>query len=131
MRSILSMLGIIGLIFGSPVATAASTPSLSGTTIPSAAQIVDSSYIPYNIWTLKGGQAYENGKLTPSSGVILLLYYGGVVYQENIHHDWWLWASYLDVPVWETTTDPRVISPGGTTVPVATQIIDSGTCQWA
>ena len=130
MRSLLKMLGIIGLTLGSHVATAASTPSLSGTTIPSAAQIVDSSSIPYNIWTLKSGQAYENGQLTPSSGVILLLYYGGVVYQENIHHDWWLWASYLDVPVWEATTDPRVISPSGTTVPVATQIIDSHSSVW-
>jgi len=21
-----------------------------------------------------------------------MLYYNGVVYQENSHHDWWLWA---------------------------------------
>jgi hypothetical protein len=48
MRSILKMLGIIGLTLSSQVATAGSTPSPSGTTIPSAAQIVDSSYIPYN-----------------------------------------------------------------------------------
>jgi YVTN family beta-propeller protein len=113
---------VVALIFSSQLAIAANPPSASGTTIPSAAQIVDSEL---NVWTLSGGQAYENGQLTPSSGVILLLCYGGTVYQENIHHDWWLWAG-----AWAASSDPRVVSPSSTTLPTATQIVDSGLNVW-
>ena len=121
------------MMISSPPAAAAATPSLSGTTIPSATQIVDANR---NVWTLSGGVAYENGQPTPSSGVILLLCYGGVVYQENSHHDWWLWVSNTDPnsgqsdSTWAGSKDPRVISPGGTTIPVATQIIDSELDVW-
>jgi len=113
------------LMFWSHPAAAADTPSLSGTTIPSATQIVDMNH---NVWTLSGGVAYENAHPTVSSGVILLLCYGGIVYQENIHHDWWLWDSNTDV--WAASIDPRVISPGGTAIPVATQIVDSELDVW-
>lgn len=75
-------------------AAAAATSSRSGTTIPAAAQIVDDRS---NVWTLSGGQVYENGgqvyengSVTPSGAVILLLCDGGAVYQENIHHNWWV-----------------------------------------
>ncbi len=129
MRNISKAFCVAGLLWSSHAVSAAESPSLSGTTIPSAAQIVDAG-LPYNIWTLKGGQVYENGQLTPSSGVILLLSYGGIIYQENIHHDWWLWEPYFGTPAWQATTDPRVISPSGTTVPVATQIIDSHQSVW-
>ena len=85
----------------SPHLAAAVTPSVSPTTIPSATQIVDSQL---NVWTVSGGQVYENGQLTPSSGVILLLYAAGIVYQENIHRDWWLWRN----GVWVATSVPLV-----------------------
>jgi len=125
MRNFLSGLCLIGLTLSSHLAQAAN-PSLSGTTIPSSTEIVDSSL---NTWTLSsGGQAYENGKPTPSSGVILLLCYGGQVYQENIHDNWWVWDTNTDV--WAASSDPRVISPSGTTLPTATQIIDSGLNVW-
>ena len=101
------------------------SPSLSGTTIPSSTQIVDMNL---NIWSLSSGVAYENGQPTPSSGVILLLCYGGVVYQENSHHLWWLWD--INTNTWAASTDPRMISPAGTTIPVATQIVDSGLNMW-
>ena len=77
------------------------TPSVSPTSIPPATQIVDSHL---DVWTVSGGQAYENGQLTPSSGVILLLYAAGIVYQENLHHDWWLWRN----GVWVATSAPLV-----------------------
>ena len=137
MRYFVSGVGFVALMmFVSQPATAAGTPSLSGTTIPSASQIIDSNL---NVWTLSGGVAYENGHATPSSGVILLLCYGGVVYQENSHHRWWLWddnTAQAPEPygspslIWAPSTDPRVISAGGATIPVATQIIDSERAVW-
>jgi hypothetical protein len=62
--------------------------SVNGATIPMAAQIIDSEL---NVWTMVNGQVFENGVATPSSGVIMMLYAKGVVYQENFHHDWWKW----------------------------------------
>jgi len=85
----------------SPHLAAALAASTSPTTIPSATQIVDSHL---NVWTVSGGKVYENGQLTPSSGVILLLYAAGIVYQENIHNDWWLWSN----GVWAATSVPLV-----------------------
>jgi len=77
------------------------TPSASPTTIPSSTLIVDSHL---DVWTVSGGQVYKNGQLTPSGGVILLLYSKGIVYQENIHHNWWLWRN----GVWVATPAPLV-----------------------
>jgi alcohol dehydrogenase (cytochrome c) len=91
---------LAALIFQFRPAVAA-TPSVSPTTIPSATQIIDSHL---DVWTLSGGKAYENGQLTPSSGVILLLYAAGVVYQENLNHAWWRWND----GVWESTAAPLV-----------------------
>jgi YVTN family beta-propeller protein len=126
MRGLLNGICFVAvLIFSSRPAAAADIPSLSGTTVPSATQIVDMNL---NVWTLSRGVAYENAQKTVSSGVILLLCYGGVVYQENSAHDWWLWDSNTDT--WAASIDPRVISPGGTTIPVATQIIDSELDVW-
>jgi YVTN family beta-propeller protein len=127
MRNFFNGLFLVALMSSSHLAAAANPPSLSGTTIPSAAQIIDAGL---NTWTLSGGQAYENGKPTPSSGVILLLCYGGTVYQENIHHNWWLWDPNTDILSWVASSDPRVISPSGTTIPTATQIIDSELHVW-
>ena len=128
MRSFIRSYSLLALILFSLRGVAAGeAPSLSGTTIPSATQIVD---MYSNVWTLSDGRAYENGKATPSSGVILLLCYGGTVYQENIHHNWWLWDSDTAVLSWVASSDPRVISPSGTTLPSATQIIDSELNVW-
>jgi hypothetical protein len=80
--------------------------SASGTTIPSASQIVDSQG---NIWTVSGGVVLENGADAGySSGVILLLYYNGVIYQENSAKGWWSWVNSAWVGV---TGDPRGSSP--------------------
>jgi YVTN family beta-propeller protein len=120
MRNRLYGLWFVALMLSPHVAAAATAPSASGTTIPSATQIVDTQL---NVWTLSDDQAYENGKLTPSSGVILLLCYGGTVYQENIHHDWWVWA--WETAAWAVSSDPRAVSASSTASPSATQIVDS------
>ena len=129
MRNFANGLCLVALTFSSHLA-AASIPvatDVTGATIPSAAQIVDSAQ---NQWTLSDGVAYKNGKTTPSSGVILLLLYGGIVYQENIHHNWWLWDPSGELSSWIASSDPRVISPSGTTMPAATQIVDSELNVW-
>lgn len=126
MRNFFWGLYLVALIFSPQWAAAASdAPSSSGTTIPTATQIVDSGL---NVWTLSGGLAYENGELTPSDEVILLLCYGGIVYQENIHHDWWVWAA--DSAAWAASSDPRVVSASSTTIPSATQIVDGEREVW-
>jgi YVTN family beta-propeller protein len=97
--------------------------SRGGTTIPVATQIIDSGR---NVWTLFGGKAYVHGTLTPSSGVILLLYAKGIVYQENSQHDWWSWNN----GAWEATSAPLPPSASGTAIPAATEIVDDGRDVW-
>lgn len=98
MHNFLNGLFLVALML-SPHLAFAGTPSAGGTTIPPATQIVDSQL---DVWTVSGGHVYENGQLTPSSGVILLLYAKGIVYQENIHNDWWLWSN----GAWVATSAP-------------------------
>jgi hypothetical protein len=98
----------------------------NGTSIPSATQIIDSSG---NVWTVSGGIVYVNGALAGySNQVTLLLYVNNSVYQENSAGGWWSWNG----STWVATSDPRhVLSPAGTTIPLATQIIDSNGNIWA
>jgi hypothetical protein len=79
--------------------------SESGTSVPAAASVDNG----LNLWALSGGQAYENGTLTPSGGVILLLFDGHVVDQENLHHAWWLWNATTHA--WVGTNDPGCPRP--------------------
>src|SRR5258706_5590436 len=99
------------------------TPSTSPTTIPSATQIVDSHL---DVWTVSGGQVYENGQLTPSRGVILLLYAAGIVYQENIHHNWWLWRN----GVWVATPAPLVTPTTHAPIQSALELADGHVADW-
>jgi hypothetical protein len=73
-----------------------------GTTVPPAAAIVDSNL---DVWTLtSGGQIARNGIVdTVTNGVVLLLYFKGVVYQEA-HALWWAWKG----GGWQDAADPRV-----------------------
>jgi hypothetical protein len=83
-----------------PVAAA---PSASGTTIPSASQIVDGSA---NLWTIAGGVVDKNG--TPagsSSNVALLLYDNNIIYQETNTGSWSSWNG----STWVASSDPRVV----------------------
>lgn len=80
--------------------------SASGTTIAPATQIVDASL---NVWTVAGGQIYLNGVVQAiTNNVILLLYYGGVIYQENSSDNWYIWSG----TAWSASGgDPRVAQP--------------------
>jgi hypothetical protein len=99
--------------------------SPSGTTIPSATQITDSSG---HIWTVSGGVISENGALAGySKSVTLLLYDNNILYEENSAGGWWSWNG----SAWESSSDPRKLSsPNGTDIPSATQITDSSGHVW-
>jgi Glycosyl hydrolase catalytic core len=80
---------------------AAGTESQSGTTIPSASSIVDSSS---QTWTVVNGVVKVNGANAGfTDQVTLLLYYNGVIYQQNVNQLWWKWQNNT----WVSTTDPR------------------------
>lgn len=89
--------------------------STSGTAIPPATSINDSSGA---VWTVSKGFIYRAGKQTISSDVILLLWYEGVIYQEDSAKLWWKWQNNG----WVSCTDPRpaVTTPPVTTPPVTT-----------
>ena len=68
--------------------------------IPSASKIIDSGQ---NVWTVSGGVIYENGATAGTTRlVVLLLYYGGLVFQENVGCQWWYW----DGSGWIAAFDP-------------------------
>lgn len=81
------------------------TPSADKTLMPPAASIVDSSKI---VWTVAGGIISRNGVAdTTTINVTLVLYFGGVVYQENASGGFWSWTNGS----WVQSTDPRGITP--------------------
>jgi hypothetical protein len=94
-----------GVLSATAYAANLSSTSAGVTTIPPATQILDSSQ---NIWTVTGGVVYENGVTAGySANVVLLLWYGGVIYQENSSNGWYSWSA----PTWTAVRgDPRVIA---------------------
>src|ERR1700753_427037 len=99
--------------------------SPSGTTIPSAAQIVDGSG---DVWAVSGGLIYENGVLAGyPDAVTLLVYETSLIYQENSAGGWWSWNG----STWIESNDPRsAASPSGTAIPSAAQIVDGSGNVW-
>lgn len=81
--------------------------SAAGTTIPPAAQIVDSSG---SRWTLSGGVVYVNGSPAGYSANVVTLYWSGsAIYQGNATGGWWRW----DGSAWVASANPL---PLGVTV---------------
>jgi len=81
--------------------------SANGTTIPPASQIVDSQN---NAWTLSASKTILKNASPAgySNNVVLILYYNGVVYQENSAGSWWSWAGGS----WTNSSDPRTSGSG-------------------
>jgi hypothetical protein len=78
------------------------TASANGTTIPSASSITDNGG---GVWTVSSGTVLLNGSDAGfTEDVILLLWWNGTIYQENINDDWWSWTAgnWVSFPV-----DPR------------------------
>jgi Putative Ig domain len=116
---------VAGFALGVSLASAG-TVSVSGTTIPSATKLVDAQG---NTWTLSSSQtALENGSAAGfTSEVKLLLYFNGLIYQENTAGKWWSWAS----GAWTAASgDPRVTSASGAVIPPSAQIVDASGNIW-
>ena len=104
-------------------------PSASGTTIPSATSITDSSG---NVWTVVSGVAKINGTTAgTNSAVSTLLYYGGTIYYVNTSNAWFSWSG----TAWATSSNPQpaTASASGTTVPFGSvsTITDSTGAIWS
>src|ERR1700738_936780 len=98
----------------------ASAASASGTTMPPAASITDSTGA---VWTLSGGVVYQNGAIAGNNyNVTLALWYKGSIYHENSSGQFYQWNG----SAWVSSIDPRLgsISADGTTLPSAPYIID-------
>jgi len=85
--ALLVLCGVCGLSAYPRIAAASDTPSPSGTEVPHAREIVDSQG---NTWTrLANGDIEKNGVRDNSSwNVAVLLYFDGVLYQENTANAW-------------------------------------------
>jgi hypothetical protein len=96
--------------------------SPDNTSIPSAASICDNNSA---LWTVVSGVIKMNGVDSPyTQNVILLLWQGGTLYQENASHLWWKWSNNT----WVSTPAPE--SPSGTSIPSALQLNDSAGNYW-
>jgi hypothetical protein len=89
--------------------------SASGTTLPPATQLIDSNLA---VWTVVGGVIKINGaNAGTSSDCIRLIYFNGVIYQEDYANLFWKWVS----SAWVATTNPLTVTPSasGTVVPTS------------
>jgi hypothetical protein len=121
-RNLMAAFIVLGaLLFEAGPAVA--SPSPSGTSIPPVSQITDSGS---NVWTLVSGVIYENGaKAGYSANVTRVLYYNGTIYQKA-PGGWWSWNG----TGWVATSAPVSASASGTSIPSATQIVDSALNIW-
>jgi hypothetical protein len=58
-------------------------------------------------WMLSGGVVSRDGVATVSAGVVLLLWFGGIIYQEA-HGSWWSWINSTWASI---AADPRPVAP--------------------
>ncbi len=91
--------------------------SASGTMIPAATRIVDAAL---NVWTVNGGVISQDGANAGySARVVLLLYFGGTIYQENKSCLWWSWNG----STWVSSANPAPsITPACSTAVAASAI---------
>ena len=99
--------------------------SPSDTSIPPAAQIVDSNG---GVWTVDGGLRHLNGTQAGNcNSVQTLLFYQGSIYVDFTFATWWQWNG----SGWtQIAADPVATSASGTTIPPAAQIVDSNGGVW-
>jgi len=93
--------------------------SVSGTAIPPATSINDSSGA---VWTLTNGVVFRATQTTNSPGqATLLLWYAGKMYVSNLANVWSVWSNNS----WAASADPRpaataTATPAATAIPAAT-----------
>jgi hypothetical protein len=121
-----------------PPPTGATSPD--GTSVPTAAQIVDAQGA---VWTIGGGLVLRNGVSAAGGSGVRILWSGGSIYVlSSTGGSWWKWlgAGWSNVGATQpggTVTPPpatppptATTSPDGTSVPTATQIVDAVGAVW-
>jgi hypothetical protein len=122
-----------------PVSASGPTVSPDGTTVPSATQIVDNSGA---VWTLGSNSMILRNSVQAGGGYgSQILWTNSTIYVLGTDANWWRWTGSGWNNVGRTapatsggaapgsTTSPTV-SPDGTTVPSATQIVDNSGAVW-
>ncbi|WP_345815731.1 hypothetical protein AAGS40_15845 [Paraburkholderia sp. PREW-6R] len=107
-------------------ATAHAAASASGTIIPPASSIIDSTGA---IWTLSNGVVYRNGaKAGNTYNTSLIIYYGTGIYCSGSGGQFYSWNG----SGWVACNDPRMggTSADGTTLPASPYIIDKSNAVW-
>jgi hypothetical protein len=103
--------------------------SPDGTLVPPASQIVDASGA---VWTIGANAAIlRNGVQAAGGWGSKILWYSGAIYVLGTDDNWWQWtgSGWTNVgPVQPGTVVNS--SPNGTTVPPATQIVDTIGAVW-
>ena len=106
--------------------------SPDGTTVPGATEIVDNVGA---VWTLgAGGAILRNGLQAAYGWGSTILWTSSTIYVRASDNNWWQWteAGWVNVGPHQPggATSGGTISPDGTTVPGATQIVDNGGAVW-
>ena len=105
--------------------------SPDGTTVPTASQIVDDGGA---IWTIGSGYVIlRNGVQAAGGYGSQLLWKNSTVYVFGTDANWWQWTTSGWNKIGATLsagTSPTSVSPDGTTVPTATQIVDNSGAVW-
>jgi hypothetical protein len=112
-------------IFTTAACVAVASPS--GTRVPAAASVTDSSLA---VWTIVSGQILRNGVASGGYGS-QILWFQNVIYVLGADGSWWQWTG----SAWTLsgTTDPSVTpvpSPSGTRVPTAASVTDNSLAVW-
>jgi uncharacterized delta-60 repeat protein len=102
--------------------------SPDGTTVPSAGQIVDDSGA---VWTIGANQAIlRNGGQAAGGLGSQILWQSGTIYVLGTDNNWYQWTGSWWLNVGPVQPGATGISPDGTTVPAAAQIVDNAGGVW-
>jgi cation transporter-like permease len=105
-----------------------SSASPDGTTIPNATQIVDTVGA---VWTLgANGAILRNGVQAAGGWGSKILWTSNTIYVLGSDTNWWQWTGSGWINVGTTVPGGSSASPDGTTVPTATQIVDTVGAVW-
>jgi hypothetical protein len=108
--------------------TGGQVASPGGTTVPTATQIIDNGGA---IWTIGSNQAIlRNGVQAAGGWGSKILWTSNTIYVLGTDSNWWQWTGVGWTNVGATVPGGQLASPDGTTVPIATQIIDNGGAIW-
>ena len=103
--------------------------SPDGTTVPPASQIVDNELA---VWTIGSGQAILRNGVQAAGGLgSEILWKSTTIYVLGVDNNWWQWTGSGWIIFGPTPPGSTFeVSPDGTTVPPASQIVDNVGAIW-